>query len=122
MASFTWPATLPQCALSDGFSESRISNIIRTPMDAGVAKSRMRGRRPQMLSAVYAMTNDQLDTFDTFLADTVRYVYRFDIPHPRTGNVVEVRIVPQGDGEVYKIDPILDGAMWRVSLMLEIMP
>lgn len=121
MSSYTWPSDLPQCPLVDGYSEKNVKNILRTPMDAGVSKMRSRGRRASSLSVSYAITTAQIGILDAFLV-TINNVYRFDIPHPRTGNMVEVRIIPQGDGEMYSLDPILNGSMWKISLILEIMP
>lgn len=118
--AYVWPPSLPQAPLTD-YSETSGALILRTPMDAGPAKLRRRGQRPDTLSVVYGMTRAQLVALAAFVQDTIKGTARFGLPHPRTGATVEVRIVPGQDGELYGT---AYGApdFWRVSLTFEVLP
>lgn len=120
--SYVWPASLPKSPLAEGFSESRGARILRTPMDLGPAKQRRRGRRADVMPVSMAFTTAELATFETFVNTTLRGVARFGVPHPRTGAMVEVRLVPQEDGELYKLVPLAGRRVWRVSFTLEVLP
>lgn len=118
--TYIWPVTLPQKPQTN-FSETGGVLIIRTPTDAGPAKQRRRGNRPQQLSCSFNMTTAQLDTFETFVKDTLSGTTRFGFTHPRTNQVVEVRLIPQQDGQLYTIGYILEG-FWTVSMQMEVLP
>jgi hypothetical protein len=90
-------------------------------MDSGPAKQRRRGKRPDVLSVEFNMNTDQVNTLRNFIDNTIQGVIRFGFPHPRTEQVVEVRIVPQGEGELFGLTYILPN-YWRVTLQLEVLP
>ena len=115
-----WEATLPQVP-QKGFSESIGALILRTPMDAGPAKQRYRGRRSNTMQLTFIMTTVQVGTLDTWITNTLRGTARFGFPHPRTGSIVEARIVPQGEGGLFNCTYIAPG-YWNVSLQFEILP
>lgn len=121
MAAYTWPPTLPTSADSSGFSETYGVLILSTPMDAGPAKRRRRGVKPRIMNVSFVMTDTQIATLETFINDTIRGTARFDFPHPRTGATIEVRIIPNGDGELFGISYFSHG-LYTVSLSLEQMP
>lgn len=118
--SYVWPVTLPQ-APQKGYSEQLGSNILRTPMDAGPAKQRLRGKSPNNLSVSFLMNTSQVATLEDFVFNTLRSVYRFGFKHPRTGNMVEVRIIPQSGGTLYTLVYVAPG-YYNISLQLEILP
>ncbi len=118
--SYIWPAGLPQL-VTPQFSESSGALILRTPMDAGPAKMRRRGARPDVLNCAFRMSTAQLTTLATFVNTTLRGTARFGFPHPRTQTQVEVRIVPQQDGALYS-DSYLAPNLWSVTLALEVLP
>jgi hypothetical protein len=118
--TYTWPATLPQSP-QKGFTESIGALIIRTPMDAGPAKERYRGRRPDELQVSFVMTTAQVSDLETWIVNTLRGTARFGFLHPRKATTVETRIVPQGDGELFKTAYLAPG-YWNISLKLEILP
>lgn len=118
--SYVWPPGLPQSP-QKGFSEERGVLILRTPMDAGPAKMRKRGARPNTLNVSFMMTKVQVDTLDTFIQDTIKGTARFGFPHPRTSAVVETRIVPQDGGTMYSLAHVAPG-FYTISLQLEILP
>ena len=121
MAAYTWPVTLPTSADSANLSESYGVLILSTPMDAGPAKRRRRGVKPRVLNVSFVMTNTQIATLETFINDTIKGTARFDFTHPRTGSTIEVRIIPNGDGELFSIG-YFSHDLYTVSLSLEQMP
>jgi len=116
----TWPPTLPQRPTTN-FSGSGGALIVRTPMDKGVPKQRRRGKKPIVLNVTYEMTISQLNTFETFVNNTLLGVLRFTTVHPISGNSIEVRIVPQGEGDLYSYSYIQYN-LYSVQFQLEIMP
>ena len=120
MAIYTWPTSLPQVP-QRGFSESIGLNILRTPMDMGPAKQRRRSSRPSTMSVSFLMTTLQVSTLETFCFNTIQGTTRFNFRHPRTSSTVEVRIVPQQDGELFKVQ-YMAPTYWTVTLNLEILP
>ncbi len=119
-ASYTWPPGLPQVP-QKGYTEDLGVLIVRTPMDKGPAKQRRRGQSPDKLNCNFMMTTAQVATLKTFVESTIRGVARFYFPQPRTGETVEVRIIPQGDGNMYNLSYVAPG-YYNVSLQLEILP
>lgn len=122
MAIPSWPTAnnFPQVP-QKGFTESVGVNIIRSPMDAGPAKQRLRSNRPSTMQLSFIMTTAQCDTLETFVKDTIRGTKRFNFLHPRKNTNVEVRIIPQGDGEFYKLQYLAPG-YWQTSINFEILP
>jgi hypothetical protein len=118
--AYTWPGSLPQKPLSN-YSETTGVLVIRTQPDVGPAKMRRRGQRPDTLSVQYDMSTAQVQTLRDFIQDDLLGTIRFEFPHPRTGSVVEVRVIPQGDGAMFTTSYLLPG-YWQVSLQLEVLP
>lgn len=118
--TYVWPTSLPQKPLTN-YSENTGVLVIRTQPDAGPAKLRRRGQRPDNLSVQYNMSTSQVETLRGFIQDTLRGTTRFGYTHPRTGQVVEVRVVPQSDGAMYTVSYLLPD-YWQVSLQLEVLP
>jgi hypothetical protein len=115
-----WPTDLPQVP-QKGFSESVGQNIIRSPMDAGPAKMRNRGKRPNTMDLSFILTTAQCTRLETFIKTDLAGVKRFSFPHPRTYATIEARIVPQGEGEFYNYQYLAPG-YWKTSLKFEILP
>jgi hypothetical protein len=120
-AAYTWPSTLPQKALAAGFQESQGVNALSAPMDAGPAKMRYVSQRPDMVPFGMLLNDTQLDALETFVKTTIKGISRFNVPHPRTQQVVEARLIPSGDGEFYTIAHV-GPRLWRVTLQLQILP
>lgn len=121
MAAYTWPATLPTQVQATDYSETFGTLILSSPMDAGPAKRRRRGNKPRIFNVSFVMDDTQIGTLETFINDTIKGTARFDFPNPRTQVVVEVRIVPNGDGELFTVN-YLTPTLYRVSLSMEQMP
>lgn len=81
----SWPATLPQHVLEQGYSEKLEDQTIETQVDAGIAKIRRRYTSAnQLFQVTIQMTNAQAQTFETFYRDTLQGgVLSFDWVHPR---------------------------------------
>jgi len=121
MAIPSWTSlNIPQVP-QRGYTESMGSLILRTPMDAGPAKLRYRGKKPDLLNVQFLMTTTEVATLDTFIKTTLNGVKRFNFTHPRTKQLVEVRIVPQQEGVLYNISYVAP-EYWNVSLQFEILP
>lgn len=118
--NINWPPTLPQYP-EKGYQESIGALILRTPMDAGPAKQRFRARRPDTLSVQYLLTTTQVATLRTFFVETIDGVLRFNYTHPRTSTSVEVRVIPQGSGELFQLQYVAPG-YYRVNFQLEVLP
>lgn len=118
--AYSWPLSLPQ-APQKGFTETGGPRIVRTQMDAGIAKQRYRGLSTSNLTVSFIVTTEQASTFEDFVRLTIHGVARFGFPHPRTNQIVEVRIVPQGDSNMYTLAYLAPG-YWTLNLQLEVLP
>ena len=118
--SYIWPASLPQVP-QKGFTETGGALVLRTQMDAGVAKQRRRGLSPSQMQLAFIFTTAQVSTFELFVKNTIKGVARFGFKHPRTGVIEEVRIIPQSDGNMYNIAYLAPG-YWNLSMQFEVLP
>lgn len=87
----TWPASLPQFVLEQGYSESLPEQTVETPMDAGPAKIRRRfTAQVSKFQLTVACDQTQAATFDGFYLTTLQGgSLSFDWVHPVT-RVAEV--------------------------------
>lgn len=120
-SSINWPPSLPQSATVRGYGESLGLNVLRTPMDAGPAKMRRVGNKPDTLSLGYLMTNTQVATLETFVKTTLGGVKRYNLTHPRTGVSKEVRIVPDQSGDYFRVSYVGPN-LWQIDLQVEVLP
>lgn len=122
MAIPSWPSSnnFPQVP-QKGFTESVGINILRSATDAGPAKQRVRSRRPSTMQLSFIMTDQHAEMLETFVKDTIRGTKRFNFLHPRTKATVEVRIVPQQDGEFFQLQYLAPG-YWQTQINFEILP
>jgi len=119
-ASYTWAAGLPQSPVSGSFSESFGYNYLVSPMVAGAAKIRKRSNKANQMAMTFIMSTSQVEQLEAFV-EVIGGVSRFYFPHPRTGDDVEVRIVPSSEGGLYTISESAIG-YWNVAMTLEQMP
>ena len=122
MAILSWPTTgnFPQ-GPQKGFSESIGVNVIRSPMDAGPAKQRRRSERPSTMDVNFMLTTAQTQTLETFVFVDLEGVRRFNFVHPRLNTTIEARIVPQSEGELFRLQYLAPG-YWQANLKFEILP
>lgn len=118
--TYVWPTTLPQ-APQKGFSETIGALISRSPMDAGPAKMRRRGKSPNNLKVNFIMTTDQVASLQDFVEHQIMGTIRFGFPHPRLRTMVEVRIIPSGTGDLFTVTYLAPG-YWTVDMQLEVLP
>lgn len=121
MANYTWPPGLPQKPLAASYGESHGVRVARTPMDAGPAKLRYLGKRPETITCTFVVSAALVETLRGFVAETIFGVRRFNFPHPRTLATVEVRIIPGGDGEYFSLTNV-GGLNYHASITLEVLP
>jgi hypothetical protein len=122
MAIPIWPTAngFPQSP-QKGFSESIGVNVVRTQTDMGPAKQRRRSKRPSTMDVSFIMTTTQTQTLEAFINDDLKGVNRFKFTHPRLYTTIDVRIVPQSEGEFFKLQYLAPG-YWQTSLKLEVLP
>lgn len=79
-----WPGTLPTPNLG-GYSEQYIDPVIRTQMDSGPTKRRLRYTAvPKQVSVSLTLTNAQVQTLEAFYRDDLGYgSLPFDFENPR---------------------------------------
>lgn len=117
----TWPPSLPQTPLQDGFKEEFENNIITTQMDQGPAKVRRRFTAGvQKYDVTFLMSSSQLSTFETFFNDTISQgATSFTFPIPRTGVNDTFRLdMTKGPPQIAP----LSGGQYRVSFSMERLP
>lgn len=80
----TWPSTLPQYPDQQGFSETIRDPVLRTAMDAGPEKARLRYTAvPEQYKMTMHMTKEQRATFVNFYKSSLGYgVDEFYWYHP----------------------------------------
>ena len=120
MANPTWPSSLP-VPLVEGVSYTSQDNIIRSQMDAGVAKIRRRFTAvPEDVSFQLLLTLAQIQTLVDFHDITLKGVLPFDWiefrkPEADWGTLVTYR---------FKSRPTfvpVHGKLWRATLELELL-
>ena len=124
MATIDWPSTLPQEFQKPSFNNSPNSGIIRTEMDTGYPKIRLRfTATTENYSGTMILTETQKQAFLTFFRTTIRYgSLRFNFPDPYGGADIEARWVISTNGEPYSLTQDGDTTDWRLSFTLEELP
>lgn len=119
----SWPASLPDSPLVEGYQEKAPNLLIRQEVDQGPARVRRRcASRPWPMSATFILTKAEAATLETFAYTTLQGgALPFNWTHPRTGAAIDMRIVPGGDA-LYTLAPAGSGVYWRASVALEVLP
>lgn len=113
--SITWPATLPQDFLLDGYSETPPDNTVRHDPDGGAALVRKRYTKAVgEISGNISLIDSQVGTLDTFY-ETYGGFTEFTFPHPRTGATITCRML-----EPPQYTP-MGGINWRAAIKLEVL-
>lgn len=117
--SVSWPASLPQYVLTQGYAETAPKNAIRTEMAAGPAKVRRRTTADvRVIACQLRLTHAQRATLDGFyLTDTASGSLSFAWVHPVTRDSAEMRFV-----EPPLYGPAAASTHLIASLKLEILP
>lgn len=115
----SWPSTLPQRMLVNGYQTGLGDGRLRSSTDAGVAKLRRRfSAVPRPLSGSIMATAEQLETFKTFVEDTLK------------GGVLPFTFPAQGEDGTWTCQigqnaPTWSASgpdVWTISLDLVILP
>jgi hypothetical protein len=69
----------------------------------------------------FIMTSAQVTTLENFVTNDIKGTARFGFTHPRTNQVVEVRIIPSPEGEMYTASYLAPG-YYNISTTFEILP
>lgn len=105
--TINWPNNLPQFVSEDGYSRNPLSNVVRTSVSFGPAKTRRRTtKKIENLGFNIVMSKAQLDIFENFFDNTLGFgALSFNFPDPENlGSTIEIRFVTdQGAG--YSITP-----------------
>jgi hypothetical protein len=118
--SYIWPSALPQKPQTN-FSETGGVNVLRTPQDKGPAKQRRVSKRIDEMQLSFHMSNAQCQILKDFVENTIQGTARFGYAHPITGQIQEVRIVPQEAGLMYTKSYVMLN-VWSVSMTFEVLP
>lgn len=118
MAANTWPASLPQQMVEDGFEQSLPDNLVRSQPDVGPALVRRKTlANVAPVTGAVLVDGAQLETLVLFFVTTLQSgALRFNWANPRTGAACEMRFTAPPKWAK------AGGPLWRVSLSLEIMP
>jgi hypothetical protein len=119
MSNPTWPLSLPQRPLAQGYNEQAPNTVIRTQMEAGPPKVRRRFTAGiRILGLQLQLTAEQVETLDGFHDATLQGgALAFDWVHPRTGLAMTCRFA-----EPPSYVPIARGRLWTATIKLEILP
>ncbi|MGE4193071.1 MAG: hypothetical protein AB7E51_06760 [Pseudodesulfovibrio sp.] len=119
----SWPAGLPDSPMVNAYDETWPDMTHRDSPDNGI--DMVRGNVTNAawpLTVPLFMTKDQLALLQTFIYSTLdKGRLRFNWTHPRTGEIVDLRLVPSGDGMV-KPKPEGSGLYWTATLQMEVLP
>lgn len=115
----TWPHSLPQCPLVEGYSEEVNNTRLESMPDAGAAKVRNRFTAvPINITENYYLTAQQKEDFLTFYHTTIKNgAENFLKPYYSNGQNRVYRISPSS---TYSLE--FNGVFWMLSLELQIMP
>lgn len=117
-----WPATLPQCFITDTVTWQLGDGRLRTPMEAGPAKSRRRSSAvSDHLSGQMKLSAAQWADLKTFVRTTVQDSDTFTFPDPDGGGASGTDLLVRF-GESEPGAARLGRGFWMVSLDLEVLP
>jgi len=113
----SWPVTLPQAFLKDGFSEEGADNLLASNVSIGPAKVRRRTTsNVEPITGTMMMSDTQRQAFKAFVKDDIKdrsIAFTFPDPHGGSALLVRMRAPPT-------YTPI--GISWRVQIALEVLP
>lgn len=118
----SWPSTLPQYVDQDAYTETILDPVIRTEMDAGPSKARLRYTAvPEQFTITLKLTAEQRAVFVYFYKYTLNYgVDEFYWYHPTSTTDSERDVVVCRFISVYTISS--NGNEFEVSFNMEVEP
>lgn len=120
MATTTWPETLPQKLLVDGFSSQLPTGSIRVEMDSGPAFQRQRYTSSvEPIQGSIWVTKGQYQTFKNFYVTSLAQgSLPFNWVHPITEETVEMQFDVSNPPRI----SAKSGILFRVDMNLEVLP
>jgi len=114
----SWPDALPAYPLLDGFHETPPKTALRTDMEQGPAKVRLRTTAGvRTMSLKYLMNKTQVTALETFYLATLQGgALTFDFIHPRNNGTISCRFTKPPE---YATS---NGNFFKVSVELEALP
>lgn len=113
----SWPASLPQVFLRDGYDAQGADNLIASSVSIGPAKVRRRTTAAvKPLSGSMTVSEAQYQTLVDFVENDIADRSKaFTFPDPHGGSPLLVRMTqPIKEASV--------GADWRIQIILEVLP
>lgn len=119
----TWPATLPQSFLVDGFTIKKQPQAIATPVSMGPPLRRRRfSAAIEEFRGDMLMTEAQWDTVRTFFDNTLSGgVLSFTWVHPIKQTSATIRFKAESDSSLV-IKDVLKDDLFLVGMEMEVMP
>lgn len=111
----SWPSSLPQLPLVDGYQEQAGQNVIRSQVDSGPMKRRRRFTTSRdRFQMVFEMESAELSIFKDFFRFTLAHgALSFDYQHPQ--ELVPATFAFVGE-PAYRC---IGGTIWQVQCVLE---
>lgn len=113
----TWPLTLPQSFLVEGFTQEATDNVIKSAMESGPSKARRRyTATTQPFTGKMILSLAQYDIFRDFYRDDLQDgALTFTMPDDVEGGTMEVRFRE-------KYTASLLGLHWELTMGLDKQP
>lgn len=114
----TWPTTLPQKPLADGYTSKRVGGYIQQQMDDGPPYQRPTGTSYEVVTCTYMLTWAQKAILDAFYqTDIANGTQRFTWPHP----VSEANVTAMLDNSQGYSMTSTEAAYWNVTLTVMVL-
>ncbi len=116
----TWPSSLPQSPLINGYSRTQQPQVARTPMDSGPAYQRRRfTAASKPITMMFNLDKAQRQTFWDFFNNTVSGgALPFDWVDPVDGSSVTFSFV----GDSVPMETALSAEFYQIAVSMEILP
>lgn len=124
MASAIWPVGLPQAPLVRAYSQRDESRVIRSQMEAGLAKARPRSTAIiQVCTIELLLTRAQVAILQDFFRDTLAGgALPFQWKHVQTGNLIDYRFKDPPETKPRAPRQATGTEIWSASFTLETIP
>jgi hypothetical protein len=116
MTTATWPSTIPQCPILNGFNERPQPNVASFTPEVGPPKMRRRSTAKGWLTNMtFRFTNAQMVTFLTFYETTLKDgSLPFTMNHPRTTTNYSWMFMPGDEPEIVRTAPNASTVAFRL--------
>jgi hypothetical protein len=102
----TWPETLPQYPLKEGYSVKPVSMVVRTQMEGKIRVRKRFTKQLYNINATYRMSDSQKDAFMVFWENELQSgAESFEVMNGEVTLTDEPQVTP-------------DGRYWRIGLQM----